>query len=450
MEGPPGNHAAAYRGWLNQVVTKIPLPGVDVSKLDADDYLYLDRSRVLRDSAKAVKAKHQVDGEWQPLELAVTEYDPQRGKDSDAAKFHTFCERQGRCMLGCLPGARHTLNKTIFNQLLTNPNVNVTLLPQSKVLFLRRVAGGYEITFEDRLNHGDEKRVTGKAVFLAAGVLGTTEILLRSRKKGLPLNDSVLGSKFSTNGDFGAFCYKTEKPVYSTRGPINTSHVQLNFNGKFIKIEDCAIPAMFAEFVSKGLELMDKAGASPSFFDLIRALWETNLGEHVFEAPDTWNKNAFQSESEMLSNIFFFNVMGEDDATGRLKLSGPFDDDIDLGWDKPVANQPIWQSIETVLRMFCEAMGGKYLPLPGWAGLLGDKKLVITHPLGGCPIGDDHSKGVVNEFGQVFDASQPANTKTLLPDLYVVDGSVIPGALAANPTLTIAAQALKSVMKAVP
>jgi len=54
---------------------------------------------------------------------------------------------------------------------------------------------------------------------------------------------------------------------------------------------------------------------------------------------------------------------------------------------------------------------------------------------------------VVNEFGQVYDASQPAASKALLDGLYVVDGAVIPGALAANPRLTISAQALKSVTK---
>jgi len=36
---------------------------------------------------------------------------------------------------------------------------------------------------------------------LAAGVLGTTEILLRSRNAGLALSDK-LGLGFSTNGDF--------------------------------------------------------------------------------------------------------------------------------------------------------------------------------------------------------------------------------------------------------
>jgi choline dehydrogenase-like flavoprotein len=57
---------------------------------------------------------------------------------------------------------------------------------------------------------------------------------------------------------------------------------------------------------------------------------------------------------------------------------------------------------------------------------------------------------VVNEFGQVFDASQPAASKAVLPGLFVVDGSVIPGALAANPSLTISAQALKSITHALP
>jgi choline dehydrogenase-like flavoprotein len=54
----------------------------------------------------------------------------------------------------------------------------------------------------------------------------------------------------------------------------------------------------------------------------------------------------------------------------------------------------------------------------------------------------------VNEFGQVFDASQPAASKAVLDGLYVIDSSGIPGALAANPSLTISAQALKSVDKA--
>ena len=48
---------------------------------------------------------------------------------------------------------------------------------------------------------------------LAAGTLGSTEILLRSRDLGLPLSDR-LGDGFSGNGDVLAFAYDTDQPVH--------------------------------------------------------------------------------------------------------------------------------------------------------------------------------------------------------------------------------------------
>ena len=80
---------------------------------------------------------------------------------------------------------------------------------------------------------------------------------------------------------------------------------------------------------------------------------------------------------------------------------------------------------------------------------LGGKKAVCTHPLGGCPIGADNRTGAVDEFGRVYNGAKPAGSTDVLPGLYVVDGSTIPGALAVNPTLTISAQALKAVQHAV-
>ncbi|MGC2745180.1 MAG: GMC oxidoreductase [Candidatus Angelobacter sp.] len=466
MEGPPGNHASANRGWLNYIVTKIPLDknmsaddyaklGVDpVTMKDTDaSYLLLDRARVLRAAARQVSQKLGVPMDWAPLELAVIEYDAHRGKDSDSLPAHTHCERQGRCMLGCLPQARHTLNKTLFKRVLQKPGV--TLLPKSKVLFIGQSPQGYEVHYEDHFSgDGEHKSEFAPMVFLAGGVLGSTEILLRSKRDNHLAVSDMLGTKFSSNGDFGAFAYRTRNtdntvlPVYSTRGPINLSHVTMNFNGRFIKIEDCAIPSMFAEFVSKGLEILDKSGASPNFFQLMQGIFEANPFDRLVEVPHTADPKNFQTEAEMMVDSFFFNVMSQDDATGKITLSGADGDQVDVGWEQPIAQQALWKDIETLLREFSSAMGGKYIALPGWQGILGKKKLVITHPLGGCPIGATHEEGVVNEFGEVFDPTQPAASKTVLKGLYVVDGAVIPGALAANPTFTISAQALKSVSHA--
>jgi choline dehydrogenase-like flavoprotein len=57
------------------------------------------------------------------------------------------------------------------------------------------------------------------------------------------------------------------------------------------------------------------------------------------------------------------------------------------------------------------------------------RKILTAHPLGGCAMGDDPAASVVNDRGEVWNN----------PGLCVVDGSIIPSALAVNPSLTIAA-----------
>ena len=54
--------------------------------------------------------------------------------------------------------------------------------------------------------------VTADLVVLAAGTLGSTEILLRSREQGLAVSDR-LGRSFSANGDIIAFGYGARLPV---------------------------------------------------------------------------------------------------------------------------------------------------------------------------------------------------------------------------------------------
>src|SRR5262249_796383 len=172
-------------------------------------YLLLDRSRALRDAAAAVSKQFSIQMPWTPLDLSITEY--VHGADAEADGIHTFCERQGRCILGCLPQARHTLNKTLL-KFVVSKNAQITLSPESEVRTIKRLGDGYEVTYIDRrgLNpDGQQKTARAAQVFLAAGVLGTTEILLRSRMNtGLALSDK-LGAGFSTNGDFGALAVGT-------------------------------------------------------------------------------------------------------------------------------------------------------------------------------------------------------------------------------------------------
>ena len=52
-----------------------------------------------------------------------------------------------------------------------------------------------------------------------------------------------------------------------------------------------------------------------------------------------------------------------------------------------------------------------------------------AHILGGCPIGQDRSDGVIDKHGRLFGYA----------NFYVADGSVIPVNLSVNPSLTILA-----------
>lgn len=61
---------------------------------------------------------------------------------------------------------------------------------------LKGFASGEEVLTEEKVS----LNVTANIVIVAAGSLGSTEILLRSKEHGLQLSDQ-LGKKFSANGD---------------------------------------------------------------------------------------------------------------------------------------------------------------------------------------------------------------------------------------------------------
>jgi cholesterol oxidase len=481
-----------YRGKLSQIVTKIPLPpgvspeqlgakldpAADPDKLANKGYLLLDRSRALRDAAAIVSKQLGIEMPWSPLKLSVTEY--VHGSNAEADGVHTFCERQGRCMLGCLPQARHTLNKTLFKWVLSK-DTQVTLSSESEVHSVKGIADGYEVTYLDRRgtnSDGQFRTARASQVFLGAGVLGTTEILLRSRRDtGLALSEK-LGTGFSTNGDFGALAVGTAmigadgKPmlgadgkrakssVFPTRGPINTCDIRFESDGRNYTIEDCGIPSMFAKIVRTGIDdrksllaLSDPAvfvggQTSSTISSLLERIRDRLSGKKPLDA----SKDPHSTEAEMIDDVFFFNAMGEDEANGVFTLQG---DDLDLDWpsDKPISNQQCFSKAEEMMQKLSVAMGATYTPLPTWEGLppvLERKTVIVTHPLGGCRVGPTMAEGVVNEFGQVYDNSKKTSDPVAVhPGLFVVDGSVIPGALAANPTLTISAQALKVIERAV-
>jgi cholesterol oxidase len=427
------------RGAPKQVVTKYPgaIAPDQLKNVNSSDPRLLGRSRFLRDSSAsgnlAAELRAQIVEPWQPLSLQIAEADP-----ANAVTNHNYCERQGRCFLGCLPAARHTLNKTLLKQLPLSAEDRVFVRPLANAEFIEPITDGYIVHYVG-LEDGTSYHPTAKTVILAAGSLGSTALLLRSLEKNngkLVLSNS-LGSRFSTNGDFSGFVSidreKLPYPIYGTRGPINTSHVTFRDGKQLVNVEDAGIPPMFASLVQSTLDLLsrDKKG---DVVDMLGLLWkEARL-------PDYTDPTSMQTESEMLMNVCWFNCMGVDDASGKFDLDNGT---LRLRFNNKIADHPTFAKAETILRELAKAMNGTYRSFPLWDGLqpFVSRKVVVVHPLGGCPIGGSSTDGVVNSNGQVY------NTRTGAPSvhegLYVTDASIIPGALAVNPTLSIVSMALR-------
>ena len=80
---------------------------------------------------------------------------------------------------------------------------------------------------------------------------------------------------------------------------------------------------------------------------------------------------------------------------------------------------------------FAKSTGGEFFPLPTWWRPF--RRNVTVHALGGCTLAERPEGGVTSAqastFGQVFGYE----------GLYVADGSIVPTAVGANPSATIAA-----------
>ncbi len=184
---------------------------------------------------------------------------PELGKYTDKVQ-QNVCQRQGRCVLGCLPGARHTLNKRILSALqnaaLKNV-LNVQALSEAELI-------DFDETDQYRVHYKKYDRKTGavagreviqtKIIVVAAGTLSTNELLLKSQQNGLKLSKK-LGTGFSPNGDLLGFMKfrgkkdnQTQTFLDNTRGPINTCHAAFKTKDMdfAFTIEDTTISKMVA------------------------------------------------------------------------------------------------------------------------------------------------------------------------------------------------------------
>ena len=339
------------------------------------------------------------------------------GQRFDAAA-HEICDYRGDCLIGCNINAKNTLD---LNYLKRAEALGTTIRPLCKVTVIRpNEDGSYAVRFQG-LNGSPSGELTATRVVLAAGSLGTTELLLKNKfqHQTLPNIGDALGRNFSTNGDF--LYSGTQMPlrsfVFPMDGPNVTAGAEFRFDNDpndelRLYVEDLGITDVLKIFLRK--TILGRGRFLPFLQDYLR-------GEMAFEPRIRRQARGF---SPRVNRFLPYLVMGKDSASGSMRLDRRWN----LQVDWPFAeNRQMYNRMRSLLDRASRNVGGRYIDNI-WDL---NHKAFTAHPLGGCVIGDSDRNAVVDINGQVYGYQ----------NLFVADGSLVPTALGANPSLTISALA---------
>ena len=364
---------------------------------------------------------------------------------SPSGVMQQACNGCGDCVSGCNVGAKNT---TAMNYLPDAVNHGAEIFVETSVTRIARAGDRWQVyldchALERDIFDAPELFVTADRVMLAAGTLGSTEILLRSREHGLSLSDRI-GRGFTGNGDVLAFGYNCDREIngigFGERdaegrkpvGPCITSVIDMRATDDVqqgMVLEEGSLPGAVAEMLPG---VMAAAARVTGIDTDVGVVDETSELGRVLESK---LRGAYYGATR---NTQTYLVMAHDDGHGEMRLE---DDRLRVHWPD-VGEQPVFRRVSQRLEEATEALGGTYVPNPIWNEIT-DHALITVHPLGGCAMADSAENGVVNDRCQVFSGASGADTHD---GLYVCDGAVMPRSLGVNPLLTITALAERACM----
>jgi cholesterol oxidase len=353
----------------------------------------------------------------------------------------TTCRMIGECDFGCNEGAKSSMDHTYLSKAHAD---GASIHTRTEVRALRRLDGvdGYhfEVSYVVHPRWAEGRRrdtgcipvrtIKAKRVVLAAGAMGTTFLMLKNRYAlGVP-EYSPVGERFCDNGDLlsVALPVRDTQDYEASKGPVITAlrRYEPGESGSVrMYLEDGGVPNVMLWV----LKTLDAPG-------LIGRLATRGLGYWWHRVTNS-NDNNVSAEASRVMGIspaigrsLPILGMGEDVANGRLSLTA--EGILENSWT-PRDSNPYFFSMRETMNALKRSLGAEVE-----ARVKRDTKRTITvHPLGGCPADTSRFSGVVDSFGHVHG----------VPGLWIADGSVMPGPVGANPSLTIAAFARRAAMQ---
>ncbi len=334
------------------------------------------------------------------------------------------CVHGGACRAyGCPIGAKGTTYSVsiprahLTGKLDLRPNARVFDLPIEN----GRLTGARY--FDQR---GDEQQVWARQVIVSAGTVGTAQLLLMSRSgsfpKGLSNNSDQVGRHYSFHHHPSAIAYFDEDlhnyTGVETRSAIDDLHPSDSSRG-FIR---GGVIAELNTFTHQ--PIMHALAATPAE---LQGAWGSSLKEHITDFTRTLTIAGICEELPMADN--------------RIDLDPTHTDRFGLPLARITKRQhpndvAMYRWYEKKIMELAEAAGARRVVpgrVPGVHIGDGDHQSGNAHNHGTCRMGDDPSQSVVDRWCRSHE----------VPNLWVVDGSVMPTNGGYNPTLSILANAYR-------
>jgi cholesterol oxidase len=413
---------------------------------EREPYASTPKTRALKDAAE------RLNYDWFLPDLAVTfanegsapvPGEPIREREPNLhGRTRYTCRLVGECDVGCNYGSKNSLDYTYLS---AAHRLGADLRTLHEVRTFRpRDGGGFEITYvvHDAELEGQPRdthklplqTMTADHLIVSAGTLGSTFLLLKNRA-AFPGLSPALGTHFCGNGDLLTFAIRCtdrrngrpEPAVIDPNlGPVITSAVRFGdeldgdgANGRGFYIEDAGYP----DFISWMMEVADEP----------RALWAWRkvawrlLRKWLQHKPETNISDAVSAvfgDSALSAGLLPLLGMGRDVPDGRMHL---VDEKLEVDWSKGGASRDYFDRVRGAMHELSDELGAQFKDNPIWWL----NRVITVHSLGGCPMGRNAGEGVVDAWGRVYG----------VPGMHVADGSVMPGPVGPNPSLTIAALA---------
>jgi cholesterol oxidase len=422
---------------VERMMNVVPFP------LGAPGYPDTPKTRAMRDAAQGLGL------EWGLPNLAVS-FSPTPGSPAATGEpipegpypnLHgrprLTCRLCGECDIGCNDGSKNSLDHTYLSAA-RHHGAEIRTRCEVRQLAPRQ-GGGFAVSYVE--HHPDregqstdtsklpELTISADRLVLAAGTLGTTYLLLRNRG-AFPHLGPALGSRFCGNGDLLTLLLHSRldgdggdrRIVDASRGPVITSFVRVpdradpGGDGPGYYIEDAGYP-MFIDWLAEGTQAPGTAKRLVRF--ALRRIWD-----RITKRPQSdlsGELALLHGASDLSSSALPLLGMGRDVPDGVMRLRRGY---LDVDWTT-ATSRAYFARVKATMAAMAEELGAQFRQNP----LSYLKRVITVHPLGGCPMGRHDHEGVVDSYGQAFH----------YPGLHIADGSVMPGPVGANPSLTIAA-----------